>query len=386
MDTIFVQIASYRDTELPLTIRSAIDSAKHPERLRFGICWQYDEQTFLDLDEFINDSRFRISQFYYEQSKGCCWARNQTNLLYRDETFTLQIDAHTRFAQNWDERFIRALKSINSDKPLLSTYPAPFVYKDGAEFRHTNHGMQRLILNRMMSNLTTVFKGEVVDDRSKPVPSKFIGAGQIFTLGRFCREVEYDPGLYFSGEEISLSARAYTHGYDFYCPNEDLLWHFYQHSMPTHNNDHQKNQHGQALSRLHALFIDDHTKLGKYGLGDERSLSDFEEYAQINFVESMNRKPVKCHYDKSFDLDFSRIEQRDDYDYWVLALMDIDGNEIYRKDLSLDQLPTEKNSSHHFDVELDDEPISYMLWPHTKNDGFMPQVILDVPDAARLNS
>jgi len=381
VDKIFIQIASYRDIELPLTIRSALSSAKYPERLTFGICWQYDEKTFLDLDEFNNDPRFRISQFYYEESRGCCWARHQTSILYRDETYTLQIDAHTRFAQDWDERFIDMFNSINAKKPLLTTYPAPFEYINGDERRYTDRGIQRLILNRMLTNLTTIYKSEVVEDTSKPAPSKFIAAGQIFTLGEFCREVEYDPELYYSGEEISLAVRAYTQGYDFYCPNEDLLWHFYQHSMPTHDGDHQDNQHLQAIERLNTLLVDDHTKLGKYGLGDKRTLAEFEAYAEIDFLQALNRKPVKCHYKANVRLDLSRVEERDDYDFWILALRDIDGNELYRIDLTTDQLPDRQNPFHEFDVELDDQPITYMLWPHTHDNGFLRQVAYDIPAA-----
>ena len=44
-DTIFVQIAAYRDPELADTVRSALGAAAHPERLRFGICHQFDDIT-----------------------------------------------------------------------------------------------------------------------------------------------------------------------------------------------------------------------------------------------------------------------------------------------------------------------------------------------------
>ena len=41
MNTIFIQIASYRDRELIPTIKDAIEQAEFPELLSFGICWQY---------------------------------------------------------------------------------------------------------------------------------------------------------------------------------------------------------------------------------------------------------------------------------------------------------------------------------------------------------
>ena len=36
-ETIFIQIASYRDPELPITLQSCIENANNPENLRFGI-------------------------------------------------------------------------------------------------------------------------------------------------------------------------------------------------------------------------------------------------------------------------------------------------------------------------------------------------------------
>ena len=38
--TIFVQIAAYRDPDLPTTLLNLIQRAAQPERLRFGICLQ----------------------------------------------------------------------------------------------------------------------------------------------------------------------------------------------------------------------------------------------------------------------------------------------------------------------------------------------------------
>lgn len=379
MDQIFIQIASYRDAELPLTIKSALSKAKYPDRLSFGLCWQFDKQTYLDLDEFIDDSRFRITQTYYKNSKGCCWARNQSNLLYQGEKYMLQIDAHMRFAQDWDERFIRMLESTGSEKPVLSTYPAPYHYVNGIEHCSTVHGVQRLILNRMRNDLTTIFKAEVVPDPAVLAPSAFLAAGQLFTLGRFCEEVEYDPELYYSGEEISLSARAYTHGYDFFCPNEDLLWHLYQHSMPVHSSDHQSNQHASALARLHTLFIEDSTQLGKYGFGKQRTLADYEHFAGLDFEGCLTRQATPCHLRKTLKLNVNDIPQREDYDLWVFTLRDINDQEIYRQDLSQDEIPEYHSPTIELDIELSDTPVSYGIWPRTIEDGFLASRFYDLP-------
>jgi hypothetical protein len=377
MQTIFVQIASYRDAQLPLTILSALGQATLPERIRFGICWQYDEDTYTDLDPFIRDARFSINQVHYDQSKGCCWARNQTNLLYKDEDFTLQIDAHTRFAMGWDTQFIEMIESVPSEKPLLSTYPSPFLQKHGEE-KLLSNGVQRLILNRMAKDLTTVFKSEVVSDKNQLVPSKFIGAGQIFTIGKFCREVEYDPSMYYSGEEISLSARAYTHGYDFFCPNRDLIWHLYQHSMPTHWSDHSKTQHVDAVTRLQILLTGDHTILGKFGLGDRRTLKQFEEYAELDFSGRLNSVDDDYHFQQTINLNTKAIARRDDYQLWIFTLNNAAGDEIYRRDIADPAILQMENNQIVVDEIMPGEPVQYVLWPKTWGDGFCDRQFFDL--------
>ena len=98
--TIFVQIASYRDPELVKTIEDMLENAKKPQNLVLGICRQYHpEDGFDNLDKYRDDKRFRISDVLYTDAKGVCWARNQVQQLYGGEMYTLQIDSHMRFAK-----------------------------------------------------------------------------------------------------------------------------------------------------------------------------------------------------------------------------------------------------------------------------------------------
>ena len=97
---IFVQIASYRDPELVPTIEDMINKAKNPQNLIFGICWQYDSSEPITMFDGIE--QFRISKHHYSESEGLGWARHITNTLYDDEEYTLQIDSHHRFVQDWD--------------------------------------------------------------------------------------------------------------------------------------------------------------------------------------------------------------------------------------------------------------------------------------------
>jgi hypothetical protein len=51
MNTIFVQIASFRDPELNPTIKNLLQNAKYPENIRFGICNQYNPEDVFNIDE-----------------------------------------------------------------------------------------------------------------------------------------------------------------------------------------------------------------------------------------------------------------------------------------------------------------------------------------------
>ena len=105
---IFVQIASYRDPELLPTIRDCINKSKYPENLTFGICWQRDENE--SMSEFENDPRFKVLDYHWSKSKGLCWARSEIQKLWEGEEYTLQLDSHHRFLQDWDVELIEMMK------------------------------------------------------------------------------------------------------------------------------------------------------------------------------------------------------------------------------------------------------------------------------------
>ena len=46
--TIFLHLPAYREPELIPTIKDALDQAKYPKRLHFGICRQYEPSDGFD--------------------------------------------------------------------------------------------------------------------------------------------------------------------------------------------------------------------------------------------------------------------------------------------------------------------------------------------------
>ena len=118
------------------------------------------------------------------------------------------------------------------------------------------------------------------------------------------RLTPYDPHLYFHGEESTLSARLYTHGWDVYAPNDVLLYHDYTHDRgrPKHWQDNRdwtrlnvlsfaRVRHllaGQAPTDPAAL-----AQIDRYGLGTDRPLADFEVLAGVDFT-SRTMRPRLC--------------------------------------------------------------------------------------------
>lgn len=87
---ILVKIAAYRDPELPKTIRSAIEQAAHPGRLRFAIVNQHDTRVDeISLAEWSGDARFRAMDVLHTQTLGLGWARSSCDAMWSGEEFTL---------------------------------------------------------------------------------------------------------------------------------------------------------------------------------------------------------------------------------------------------------------------------------------------------------
>lgn len=291
---IFVSIAAYRDRDLPRTVGSALDTAADPSRLRFGICHQFDAETAADLAPWADDPRFLIDAVRHGESRGVCWARARVQDLYDEEPYMLQIDAHMRFDDGWDERCVRMLHAVDSERPVITNYPLPFTRDpDGTEVRKEKVGPRRLGLEPGVPLERLRQRSEPVADCPRPGRHHFVAAGFLFSVGRLCRDVPYDPHLYFHGEEITLAVRAYTHGYDIYYPNENVIWHWYDHPNRLHWDDHRHHQALDARSRrrVSRLLRGGHG-MGRYGLGTHRTVRDYEHLAGLRlpgrlFTESI---------------------------------------------------------------------------------------------------
>jgi len=299
---IFVSIASFRDKELIKTVQSCLAKAKYPNNIRIGICWQYDEEEDLTaLDDITQVDAYKI---YWKDVEGSvCWARSLIQeKFFKDEDYYFQIDSHTLFAQDWDELLIEMYKDLPTDKAVISVGP-PYYYDLTVEGALPPEPWDENIETIDGIHYETVVKKQKLDsfgngffmygflpadNVSKPIPARHISAALLFTVGKWVREVPYDPNLYFHGEEGSLALRSFTSGYDLFNPNKFVVWHskyrFPDRKRHWNTFDEQIVGKMQTANNLRYQKIIRGKLEGIYGLGTERTLEDWKGYSGIDFI------------------------------------------------------------------------------------------------------
>ena len=409
---IFVQIAAYRDPQLIPTIKSMLDNAKKPKNIIIGIARQfYPEDGFDDLTEYENDDRFRILNIPHTESKGVCWARHQVQQLYKGEEYTLQIDSHMRFEKNWDDTLIKMIKKLQKQgypKPLLTGYVSSFDPDNDPQGRVNEPW--RMTFDRFTPEGVVFFLPEVIpgwNEIKTPIPARFYSAHFCFTLGQFSTEVQHDPEFYFHGEEISITVRSYTHGYDLFHPNEVVIWHEYTRKGRTKQWDDDKEWHLKNTAchkkNRQLLGIDGEKYDGDYyeWFGKERTIRDYERYAGLLFEtravqqDTLDKKYPPNEYNfenenewkKSFstifkhciDLDLNQVPETD-YDFWVVAFHGEDNETIHRQDADANEIVRIKSDPDGYgkvwrEFNTTKIPKYWVVWPHSISKDWCDRIV-----------
>lgn len=446
MDTLFIQIASYRDPQLIPTLNDLIAKSTLPKNLHVCVCWQHgDEQCLEDFLQagFVFKSSRRIRghsvirltkggasvlllDVHFLRTKGACWARSEIQQFYKQEKYTLQLDSHHRFIEEWDRICVDMLESLRSQspKPVLTTYLPAFSPSRDPEGRTMM--ACKMDFGKFKDRGVLLFQSSPIDDWESldaPVRARFYSAHFAFADGSFATEVQHDPDFFFHGEEISLTVRAYTHGYDLYHPHRLIAWHEYTREGRTkvwddHGSDRKKSgviekdwgeRDAEAHLRNQVLFgMDGHRQdeldFGKYGLGRERSLRDYEEFAGISFAyrgvqqPTLDRKPppVRIGYqgEEQWRATFlishdvrvifpksELVPVVDDYDFWYVGCHDAAGKELCRRDAHVADIARHLKSggdwvdfTYDFVLEAGRDPQTFTVWPHSKSQGWLAKI------------
>lgn len=294
MSSIFVQIPSYRDFELPKTINDCIAQSSGNNTIRFGVhnCVAFEGEVVVAKKPYVS-----IRTSIAPENIGLQKARHIANEFYDGEDYYFQIDAHMRFEKNWDETCIHAVtkyQDMGLSKPLITQYPANYVYDDkGKEKYDENPFYQTGIW--FGDNIKEFEETLIPTQTAKMLSSdcgfiKSVSGGNIFTLGEFAH-IKPNPKIAFWGEEPLIAARAFTHGFDLVMPFAHSVRHLYHSLQPF------------AKVRRHHVWIDypdiwevkekeskeeykrifSERIVGEGALGTERTLDDYEEFSGLNF-------------------------------------------------------------------------------------------------------
>jgi len=283
-ESIFISLASFRDHMLGDTLMGAFDQAAHPDKLFVGVVVQncfglnpypgegggqcktgaqvvvgkkgpggHDITKVSDappdrngVEEFCTSSKhsqycangqIRALYIHEDESLGPAMARYYASKLYGGETYYMQVDAHLEFYNGWDALYIDELKATSSyPKSMLSSYPPGFNAEHGGILNSPPSPGARLCScefsdNDVEEHIIRLNSGNGYNgDEILPTQIPFVAAGFFFTPSRWLVDVPFDPYMpwCFMGEEIMLSMRTWTAGWDIYAPRKNWIAHQYR--------------------------------------------------------------------------------------------------------------------------------------------------------------
>mmetsp|Transcript_29140 Transcript_29140/g.58536 ORF Transcript_29140/g.58536 Transcript_29140/m.58536 type:complete len:565 (+) Transcript_29140:54-1748(+) len=267
--SIYLSVVSFRDEFCVETLKDAFNKAKNPDNLFIGLVQQNCEDEKCrrgsnvgpDPDcyhlfcsssmgkKFCNNGQIRLLRMKEAESLGPYMARYFASKLWMGEQWYMQIDSHMSFLQNWDALSIQMLEKAPSEKPVISNLPPP----------NTSNLQEKIAVAapRLCGAVfaTSDIEGQIVRlersynyDRIKldtPRFAPFVAAGYLIAHSDMLRDVPFDPFLpyLFLGEEILLSARLWTSGYDIFSPTISLVGHRYE-----------RNQQPKFWEAIHMAF------------------------------------------------------------------------------------------------------------------------------------
>ena len=412
MKTILLHLPAYREPELIPTIEDALAQAKHPDRIHFGICRQFNpEDGFDNVDKYRDDKRFHIYDMPYEKARGLAYARSVINeKLLSDQDFVLQLDSHHRFTKHWDVTLISWYNELKSEgyNPLICGY-SPY-------YNPFNDPADR-VQEPWMSEAASFYPHGTIfirptgfrdnwKDFNKPVPARFLSGHFCFGPNKWAKEIKHDPDIFFAGEEINLTVRSFTHGYDLFHPHRVVVWHATMREerdgILVWDDQHKRgedawwreNDRGREKIRKLLRVEDNDWDLTGYDLGTKRTLRDYEKYAGIHFEKKSFQKYTKDNFlppnpaiedekewEDSFMYSFYHlvnversILNKDDYDFVLVAFDDEKGESIdseFIKGNKLTEFINNNTPIHYEKMYMTDKnPSRVVYWAHSPKRGW----------------
>lgn len=386
---IFIQIISYNG-DVVSAMKDCVSNALNKDNLFFGVCLQQDQ----DVPPELKHERIKVLRVAPSESPGPGWALRQAQSFYNGQEYTMLIDSRTRFSKDWDKELIDSLNSLGS-KAIITNQPGNFNATNGDKEMAAAYRPAPYQVTDNVMIWPTHMKGA-----KEFVQSNWVSSHFFFTRGEHCLECPYDPNLYYSEIEPSITVRSYTLGYDIYSHYKPLVWKDYSSCKMNWQDDQNwwLKDHG-SKKRFRDLL---ENKLEDFSLGAKRTLKDFERYSGIDLLNKRmnkaalgypppykfeNEKKWESEYQKDYNLiakwDVDEIEKCEDYDYWYFAIEDEKGEIIYRYDLrperDADAFSFKTNFKRVvFKCSSDKIPSKLCVWPVSKSKSWLKKSKFDL--------
>lgn len=300
MSSIFVQISSYHDFELPRTIIDCLKKSSGENTITFGVHIVYYENDEIKIPDILN---IKYEKHKAPENIGVGVGRYIANSFYSGEDYYLQIDSHMRFREDWDKSFISNYLEYKKEglNPVISAYPSSYdyenyivkIYQKNPEVYYTD-----FIQGLSFHNKYFIPHQRAVSNVENNIFTKSVSAASIFSSGEMA-SVAPNKKMFFWGEEILTAVRLYTNGFDLLLPKIQNLYHLYTNGDTVVSNlrrsvfsdfpELSTKKDIESKEELDRIFSKN--LIGEQEFGSKRSLKQYEIYAEVDF-----RKKIASPY------------------------------------------------------------------------------------------
>lgn len=334
---IFVSIPSYRDGKrCGETIVDLFSKAKDPDSIIVGIIDQSSEDDSYCLEAYCKELGYEIFKkasirqdttkvmttperkdcprvdqirklsIHHYGAKGPTFARSLARKILGNEEFCLQIDAHMKFVQDWDEKVKQEWSATRNEYGIISTVPHGFFDMEHTPVTTVSRSCSLDFMPVGIPHYDEKGDGKV-ENLEKPLLSHAWSSGFSFAKCHLEESAPYDPFTpYVMGvENFARFARFWTRGYDVYTPTQNIVYHNRQpnpdgHDIKEWNRPRYQRFRDNSLKRIRTYLgvpggLEDFNvaNLGIYGLGKRRSLKQLESFLDIE-METMKSRPKEA--------------------------------------------------------------------------------------------
>jgi hypothetical protein len=261
MEKIYIAVPSFKDKFLQSTIDDLFEKAAYPDRVYVGAFIQIDPDSNDETTFVRNDYEGHV--FYQYANAGTvlniAGAREKSyQWLNSTYTYFFQIDAHSRFDQNWDETIIALYKKIQKEQknqkilisgilsgwgfdslvtPLRKDSKVNYVLnKEGIyEWREKGIYLEKPSFDTESSQRIFLESGNLTPGATWDLSQTkeyekgwFTFAAFLFGLSEYHNDITINPDVFNHSEEFLSSVQAFTYGWDVYHVLNKPIYHLYK--------------------------------------------------------------------------------------------------------------------------------------------------------------